>query len=69
MKARLAALALLGLAACPRLDPMQRQQKYKAYQSSEFYDDGLAMRAPPEGTVPAGGWRMASPSWKNSLCW
>lgn len=52
MKARLAALALLGLAACPRLDPMQRQQKYKAYQASEFYDDGLAMRAPPPGTVP-----------------
>ena len=45
-------LALAALTACPRLDPMQRQQKYKAYQSSEFYDDGLAMRAPPVGTVP-----------------
>ncbi len=40
------------LTACPRLDPMQRQAKYKAYQSSDFYDDGLAMRRPPEGTVP-----------------
>jgi mono/diheme cytochrome c family protein len=45
-------VALAALTACPRLDPMQRQAKYKAYQSSEFYDDGLAMRAPPAGTVP-----------------
>jgi mono/diheme cytochrome c family protein len=48
-------LPLVGIAAltaCPRLDPMQRQAKYKAYQSSEYYDDGLAMRAPPLGTVP-----------------
>jgi mono/diheme cytochrome c family protein len=52
MKARLAALALLGLAACPRLDPMQRQQKYQAYQSSDFYADGVAMREPPAGTIP-----------------
>jgi mono/diheme cytochrome c family protein len=50
--ARLAALSLLALAACPRLDPMQRQQKYKAYQSSEYFDDGIAMRQPPDGTVP-----------------
>ena len=52
MKARLAALSLLALAACPRLDPMQRQQKYKAYQANEYFDDGLAMRQPPDGTVP-----------------
>ncbi len=52
MRPRLAALALLALAACPRLDPMQRQQKYKAYQGSEVTPDGLAMRAPPQGTVP-----------------
>ncbi|HEY6003316.1 MAG TPA: cytochrome c [Anaeromyxobacter sp.] len=50
--ARLAALSLLALAACPRLDPMQRQQKYKAYQESEYFDDGIAMRLPPAGTVP-----------------
>ena len=47
--------ALLALTACPRLDPMQRQPKYKAYQSSERSDDGLAMRAPPAGTVPYHG--------------
>lgn len=52
MKTRLAALALLVLAACPRLDPMQRQQKVKAYQQSDYHPDGVAMRAPPEGTVP-----------------
>ncbi len=54
MRARAAALALLALTACPRLDPMQRQQKYKAYQASEYYADGLAMRDPPAGTVPYG---------------
>jgi mono/diheme cytochrome c family protein len=42
------------LAGCPALDPMQRQGKYKAYQSSEFHADGLAMRTPPAGTVPFG---------------
>lgn len=57
MNARLATFALpalLALTACPRLDPMQRQQKYKAYQESELYPDGLSMRTPPEGTVPYG---------------
>jgi mono/diheme cytochrome c family protein len=44
--------AAAALTACPRLDPMQRQAKYKAYQASEYYDDGLAMRHPPAGTVP-----------------
>lgn len=52
MKARIATLALLALTACPRLDPMQRQQKYKAYQQSDYHADGIAMRAPPAGTVP-----------------
>lgn len=52
MTRRLAILPLLALAACPALDPMQRQQKYKAYQASEYFDDGIAMRQPPAGTVP-----------------
>ena len=47
-------LPLLLLAGCPGLDPMQRQAKYKAYQSSEFHPDGLAMRTPPAGAVPYG---------------
>ena len=35
------------------LDPMaDRQPKTKPYKESLFYDDGLGMRAPPEGTVP-----------------
>jgi mono/diheme cytochrome c family protein len=51
MRARAAAVLLLALTACPRLDPMQRQQKYKAYQASEHHPDGLAMRHPPAGTV------------------
>jgi mono/diheme cytochrome c family protein len=42
---------LLALTACPRLDPMQRQQKYRAYTTSEFWADGLSMRDPPAGTV------------------
>lgn len=53
----LAALAALAaLTGCPRLDPMQRQPKYKPYQASEAWPDGLAMRAPPAGTV---AWRSA----------
>ncbi len=47
-------LPIAFLAGCPAWDPMQRQPKYKAYQSSEFYADGLAMRDPPSGTVPYG---------------
>lgn len=51
MSPRAAALLLLGLSACPRLDPMQQQQKYEAYQASTFHPDGVAMRHPPAGTV------------------
>jgi mono/diheme cytochrome c family protein len=47
-------LSVVFLAGCPAWDPMQRQAKYKAYQSSEYHPDGLAMRAPPAGTVPYG---------------
>jgi len=56
IRARLVLLpvAALALAGCPRLDPMQRQQKVKAYRASAYYPDGLGMRAPPEGTVPHG---------------
>jgi mono/diheme cytochrome c family protein len=55
MTRRLALLVpLLALTACPRLDPMQRQAKYKAYQANAFYADGLAMRQPPAGTIPYG---------------
>ena len=48
---------LLGLAAvgCDEniLDPMaDAQQKSIRYKESEFYADGLSMRAAPEGTVP-----------------
>jgi len=50
-RALLLALPLL-LAACPAWDPMQRQQKVKPYQPSAYHADGLAMRAPPAGTVP-----------------
>jgi mono/diheme cytochrome c family protein len=53
-RALLLAPAVALLAGCPGLDPMQRQAKYKAYQSSEFHADGLAMRTPPAGTVPSG---------------
>ena len=35
MRRALCILALPVLAACPRLDPMQTQQKYEAYQASD----------------------------------
>jgi mono/diheme cytochrome c family protein len=54
--ARLLLLAApLALTACPRLDPMQRQAKVKAYRGSDAFADGMGMRAPPEGTVPFHG--------------
>ena len=35
------------------LDPMaDRQPRADRYKESVFFDDGLSMRAPPEGTVP-----------------
>jgi mono/diheme cytochrome c family protein len=52
MKLRSALPLLLVLTACPRLDPMQRQQKFEAYEANGFFADGLAMRQPPAGTVP-----------------
>jgi mono/diheme cytochrome c family protein len=45
----------LGLVACDEdlLNPMSaKQPKVGNYGESEFYDDGLAMRDPPAGTVP-----------------
>jgi mono/diheme cytochrome c family protein len=57
--ARVAPLLLLALAACPRLDPMQRQPKYEAYEASALFQDGMAMRHPPAGTVPFG--KLADP--------
>lgn len=56
-------LALAGLAGCRgepsskppvHLNPnMDTQDKYKPYRASAFYEDGRAMRTPPEHTV---GW-------------
>jgi mono/diheme cytochrome c family protein len=51
----LALVLALGAAACDEniLDPMaDRQPRANRYKESDFYDDGLTMRAPPEGTVP-----------------
>jgi mono/diheme cytochrome c family protein len=45
-------ILLLATTACPRLDPMQRQQKVEAYEASDTFSDGLGMRQPPAGTVP-----------------
>jgi len=50
-------LLLLGVlcAACGDttiFDPMERQPKYKAFAANPLYEDGRAMRNPPEGTVP-----------------
>ena len=33
-------------------DPMERQPKFKAFAANPRYEDGRAMRPPPEGTVP-----------------
>lgn len=53
---RLLPLALLAaLAGCDVLNPMMQQGKVKPYRPSDFHPDGVAMRAPPPGVVPAGG--------------
>ena len=47
--------ALAGLAGCDEdaINPMAaRQPRISAYGVSDFYVDGIGMRAPPEGTVP-----------------
>ena len=45
--------AASGLAGCYEsdIDPMMRQEKYKAYAETPFYADGRAMRLPPPGTI------------------
>ncbi len=51
----LLALSAATAVACDEqiLDPMyDRQPKATRYKESDFYADGLSMRAPPEGTVP-----------------
>ena len=47
-------IGAVALAGCHEsdIDPMMRQEKYKAYWTSDFYEDGRAMRLPPANTVP-----------------
>jgi hypothetical protein len=48
-------LLALACAACgdtTLLDPMERQPKFKPFAANPQYEDGRAMRQPPEGTVP-----------------
>ena len=62
MRAHSVAAAALLVAACSPeenlvppdwdLNRMIRQPRYDAYEGSAFFDDGRAMRLPPEGTVP-----------------
>lgn len=56
MSARLAmaAAAALLAAGCDVFDPMMEQDKVMTYRPSDFYPDGIAMRAPPAGTVARG---------------
>jgi len=49
----LAAAALL-CAGCDVLDPMMEQDQVRPYRPSDFYGDGIAMRAPPAGAVAVG---------------
>lgn len=53
MKGRLIAAAL-ALASCDRVDfeRMIEQPSYRSYESSDRFDDGMAMRRPPDGTIP-----------------
>lgn len=58
MKARrLALVAVLLLAGCNVFDPMMSQEKQKPYRPSDFFPNGVGMRAPPPGTVAAAAYR------------
>ena len=46
----LGALTLFGCTESD-IDPMMRQEKFKAYWHNDFYPDGRAMRVPPANTV------------------
>ena len=49
-------VALAGASGCTCTSDvfqrMESQPKYLPYQESELFEDGRAMRTPPEGTVP-----------------
>ena len=49
-------LLLLALVGCSQ--EMDEQPRLEVYETSEFFEDGLAMRPPVEGTVPRGGLRL-----------
>lgn len=48
-------------APTPGLHRMVEQPRVDTYEASAFFDDGMAMRRPPEGTVPWGADRDAGP--------
>lgn len=56
MRKLIPAVGLLALTGCEIpsefLQRMEVQSKYEYYETSEFWADGRAMRAPPEGTIP-----------------
>ena len=53
MRATILLLGALTLFGCTEsdIDPMMRQEKFKAYWSNDYYSDGRAMRVPPVNTV------------------
>ncbi len=54
MRATIFLIGALSLFGCTEsdIDPMMRQEKFKAYAVNDYYSDGRAMRVPPTGTVP-----------------
>ena len=64
MQALALVVGLGAVSSCDEqvLDPMaDRQPKSMRYKESDFYADGLSMRAPPEGTVPLEGITLNRP--------
>ena len=51
-KLLLIAVLCAGCGDTTIFDPMERQPKFKAFAANPQYEDGRAMRPPPEGTVP-----------------
>ena len=46
------ALACVACGDTTIFDPMERQPKFRPFSANPLFEDGRAMRQPPEGTVP-----------------
>lgn len=61
------AVGLVTLGGCDLRQRMYDQPKYEAHEASRFFEDGLASRAPLEGTVARGHLRLDEHYWQGKV--